>query len=255
MLVTILLGVCFASMKDVKADTEILTSSEVGLGGFQIRMANPGDELNVAFRVVGKAPKKGSSISVNGKQYIVKELGTIYTLDTNITGQAKNDKLSDKYTILDMTDYISLGWDYKYRGINTYMFGKNKVSPTFGYLAEKGIHPTWNASDTKNSYYIRTMEMMNDYVQNSIHVRTFVDAQYQENGETKTTLIYSDNIRSVSVAQIAWYFYSNSMANNKTEHDYLYNNILHNTELVSRKNNYYLSAPLEYGWNGTIVKP
>lgn len=241
---------------DVKAaENQTLISSQVGITGFQIRMSNPGDELNVAFRVVCNAPNKGSVITIQDTDYVVKEFGTIYTLDPNTTGDEKNDRLNDSYTLLDSTDYSLLGWEYKYRGLEKYTFGGNYISPTFGYLEEKGVYADWDKSDTENTYYVRTMEMMNDFVPNNIHVRAFVEAEYMEDGETKTAIIYSEKIRSVSVAQIANYFYINGMANSQNAHDYLYNNILHNTALLSKKNPYYLSSAIEYGWNSGVVNP
>lgn len=236
-------------------ENQTLISPQVGITGFQIRMANPGDELNVAFRVVCSAPNRGSIITVHDTDYVVKEFGTIYTLDPNTSGDEKNDILDASYTLLDTIDYTSLGWEYKYRGLKKYTFGGNYVSPTFGYLEEKGVYADWDKSDTENTYYVRTMEEMNDFVPNSIHVRAFVEAEYEENGEIRTAIIYSEKIRSVSVAQIANYFYVNGMANTQTAHDYLYDNILHNTSLLSRKSPYYLSSALEYGWNSGVVNP
>ena len=122
-------------------------------------------------------------------------------------------------------------------------------------MEEKGIAINWNIDDKENTYYVRTMEMMNDFVANSIHIRTFVTAEYNIDGEAKTAIIYSENVRSISVAQIANYFYLNNMANNENQHNYIYNNILHNMEVLSRKNPYYLKQPVEYGWNGGVVNP
>ena len=75
----------------VKAE-ETLISSKVGITGFQIRMSNNTDELNIAFRVVGNAPNKGSIITLNGVDYKVKEYGTIYTLDPNTTGYESKEE-------------------------------------------------------------------------------------------------------------------------------------------------------------------
>lgn len=238
----------------VKAE-ETLISSKVGITGFQIRMSNNTDELNIAFRVVGNAPNKGSIITLNGVDYKVKEYGNIYTLDPNTTGYESKDKLNNTYTLLDPTDYSLLNMGFRYRGIKKYNFNGNNLSPTFGYMEEKGIAINWNIDDKENTYYVRTMEMMNDFVANSIHIRTFVTAEYNTDGETKTAIIYSENVRSISVAQIANYFYLNNMANNQNQHNYIYNNILHNTEVLSRKNPYYLKQPVEYGWNGGVVNP
>ena len=83
----------------VKAE-ETLISSKVGITGFQIRMSNNTDELNIAFRVVGNAPNKGSIITLNGVDYKVKEYGTIYTLDPNTTGYESKDKLHIHYLTL-----------------------------------------------------------------------------------------------------------------------------------------------------------
>ena len=248
-------SICLYSHSVNARENITLTSSQIGITGFQVRMANPGDELNVAFRAVCNAPNKGSRIVIGNTEYAVKEYGTIYALDPNNTGYKENDKLSEKYTLLDTTDYSYRGEGYKYRGIEKYTFGTNYLSPAFGYLEEHGVYADWDKSDTENSYYIRTMEMMNDFVSNTIHVRAFIEAEYVENGETKTALIYSEKIRTVSVAQIANYFYVNGMANNQPAHDYLYNSILHNTELLNKRNPYYLSSPIEYGWNSGIVTP
>ena len=242
-------------MKNCVRAEDVLVSPKVGITGFQIRMSNPTDELNIAFRVVGSAPNRGSIITLNGVDYKVKEYGTIYTLDPNTTGYENKDKLNNTYTLLDPADYSSLNMGFKYRGMKTYNFNGNNLSPTFGYIEEKGIAVNWDSDDKENTYYVRTMEMMNDFVANSIHIRTFVTAEYDTNGETKTAIIYSENVRSISVAQIASYFYLKNMANNENQHNYIYNNILHNTEALSKKNPYYLKQPVEYGWNGEIVNP
>ncbi len=62
----------------VKAE-ETLISSKVGITGFQRTMFNNTDELNIAFRVVGNAPNKGSIITLNGVDYKVKEMNHIHT--------------------------------------------------------------------------------------------------------------------------------------------------------------------------------
>lgn len=63
-----------------------------------------------------------------------------------------------------------------------------------GIWRKKGIAINWNIDDKENTYYVRTMEMMNDFVANSIHIRTFVTAEYNTDGEAKTAIIYSENV-------------------------------------------------------------
>lgn len=229
----------------------ILTSDAVGVEGFQIRT---NDRSSVAFRTVCKAPNKGSEIEVNGIKYKVKDIGTIYTLDPDTSGDAKNSKLDSSYTILDAgktfeaSDIEEGCSGYKYKGQKLY--NNEKGSRTFGYLAtEKGIFTDWNVEDTENTYYVRTLTNMENYLQNTFHVRAFVEA---EDPEGNTVIIYGTGVADMSIPEVAAYLYKNSLASNYQGHKYLYEKILNK---IPSTNPYYRNTTEDYGWNDNLYTP
>ncbi len=198
----------------VKADT-VLTSPLISIVGYQIKTNVTTDE-KVSFRTVCKAPDKGSVITVNEKNYIVENLGTIYVKDPNRSGNHSNIVLSKSYTLLDSVPCVEYGIEdqaFKYIGKSMY----RGTYLTFGYIAtENGI------IEKKNGYtsYIRTL-----------------------------TNIYGESASKTSVAHIAGETYKKGAAPNKEGHEYLYDSILHT---LPTSHPYYMNEPLEYGWAGVI---
>ncbi len=224
----------------VKADT-VLTSPLISIVGYQIKTNVTTDE-KVSFRTVCKAPDKGSVITVNEKNYIVENLGTIYVKDPNRSGNHSNIVLSKSYTLLDSVPCVEYGIEdqaFKYIGKSMY----RGTYLTFGYIAtENGI------IEKKNGYtsYIRTLTNMDSFVLNSLLVRAFVEA-VDEDGNN--VIIYGESASKTSVAHIAGETYKKGAAPNKEGHEYLYDSILHT---LPTSHPYYMNEPLEYGWAGVI---
>lgn len=227
---------------NVKAEDTVLTSSEISVVGFQMK-TNPTVSQGVTFRALCKAPKIGSTITVDSKDYKVTNLGIIYTKDINTSGDNANNSLDKSYTILNPQPFPSYaikdGYDFKYIGSKDYL--NSRV--TFGYVAsETGIVETVDGYTT----YVRTMTNMDAYIRNSIFVRGFVEA-IDENGDT--VIIYGTYASVASVAQMAHMVYNGSKAPNKEGHDYIFNSILNKLPTYSP---YYLENPLEYGWSVVV---
>lgn len=228
------------SLYSVKADA-VLTSPLISIVGYQIKTTVTSDE-RVSFRTICKAPDKGSTIVVDGKNYTVTDLGTIYVKDPNRSGNHSNNVLSKSYTLLDAVPCVEYGIEgqaFKYIGKNMY----RGTYLTFGYIAtENGI------IEKKDSYtsYVRTMTNMDSFVLNSLLVRAFVEA-VDEDGNN--VIIYGESASKTSVAHIAGETYKKSAAPNKEGHEYLYNSILHT---LPTSHPYYMDEPLEYGWAGVI---
>lgn len=240
--------------------TSGITSSEIAVEGFQIKTNDIANQTSVAFRTICKAPNVGSEITgSDGNTYTVQSMGTIYAIDTNYTGYKKNNHLVALYTFLDseaVDSTVQEKYGYKYVGANKYE-GNNR---TKGYIAtEIGISNDWNASDTTHTYYVRTMEGMDEQMAYSMHVRAFVVATDADGNEV---FIYGESTAVSSVAQIADYLYKNSMSRNYSAHKYLYTNILNSDylkadEAAGRETNnvYYRDVALDYGWNGILYVP
>lgn len=231
-------------MKTVSAETSaVLTSSEISVEGYQMKTYATSEE-GVTFRAVCKAPDIGSVITVDGKEYTVKSLGTIYTKDPNRNGKSENKVLTKSYTELDSVPYptyaIKDGYGFKYIGQKNY---QNKMV-TFGYIStEAGI------VEQKDGYttYIRTMTNMDDYVLNTLWIRAFVEAIDEDGNET---LIYGEKAAVTSVAKIAYQVYIGGKATNAEGHKYLYDTIL---SKLPESNPYYLDTEQEYGWGDVVV--
>ena len=94
-----------------------------------------------------------------------------------------------------------------------------------------------------NSYYGSDGSL--NVITNSFHARAFVVA---EDG----TIIYGNNVESMSIPEVAYYFYKNAMSSNYNGHAYLYDTIL---SRISSTNKYYLSTKVDYGWNDNLYDP
>ena len=93
-----------------------------------------------------------------------------------------------------------------------------------------------------NSYYGSDGSL--NVITNSFHARAFVVA---EDG----TIIYGNNVESMSIPEVAYYFYKNAMSSNYNGHAYLYDTILSRIS----GNKYYLSTKVDYGWNDNLYAP
>lgn len=223
--------------------SEILINESIGVEGFQIKTNDTSDK--VAYRAVCKAPNIGSTFTLGGREYTVKDVGTIYTLDTDTSGIHGEANVGDAYTELSSTTVDNT--EYKYVGRKKYD-GKQR---TYGYLAtEKGVYKDWNAEDTQNSYYVRTMYDGETYsvISNTIHVRAFIVATYNN----KEYIVYGKNVAHMSIAEVANYIYENSLSSNFTGHKYLYESILNK---LHPKNPYYKNSTVAYGWNDNLYTP
>lgn len=221
----------------------ILINESIGVEGFQIKTNDTSDK--VAYRAVCKAPNIGSKFTLGGREYTVKDVGTIYTLDTDNSGIHANAKVGDAYTELSSTTVDDT--EYKYVGRKKY----NGSQRTYGYLAtEKGVYKDWNAEDTQNSYYVRTMYDGETYsvISNTIHVRAFIVATYNN----KEYIVYGKNVAHMSIAEVANYIYENSLSSNFTGHKYLYESIL---SKLDSENPYYKASTVAYGWNDNLYTP
>lgn len=226
------------NLKDIKAET-LLKSSEITLEGYQIK--EEASDMNISFRTIFKAPNKGSKISINGKNYTVQNFGLSYTLDSNKSGDKKDNILDDTYTFLNTTPASVLGLhsDFKYVGSK----GDGNKVITFGYLAgSQGIYKQTDGY----TYYKRTLTNMDKYVANSLHIRGFVEAV---DSLGQMVLIYSNNENYVSIAEIAYKVYVPGKASNETAHKYLYNSILNK---LPKNNRFYLNTEIDYGWSGVV---
>lgn len=224
-------------------------SPDISIEGFQIRSNYPDDATetekeNVAYRTVCKAPKKNGTVKVGGKTYTVKDVGTIYAIDTNTRDKNGTNVLDASYTLLNETPVTGQQW--KYTGFRTYQ-GDNL---TYGYVAsDQAIISDYKSGDTDNVYYAFTMQGMNQQMANTLWVRPFVVAN-----DSAGTIIYGKSTAYTSVAEIANKLYSTSMCKNITSHDYLFDKILHNSILQTAQNPFYRdsSQTVEYGWNGNL---
>lgn len=232
-------------VNSVMAETTVLTSPLISVTGFQIK-TNGLARQGICFRTVCKAPDKGSVVTVNGKQYTVKELGTVYTKDSNTSGSNANNAYDESYTVLNPIPYpaeaVKEEYDFKYVGEKS----EGARVLTFGYLTtDIGIIGQNEGYTT----YARTMTNMDAYVRNSLYVRAFVEAVDEEGS---SVLIYSDKIQTLSVAEMAHKVYVSGKAPDKESHEYIYDKILHK---LPTYNPFYMETAIEYGWGGGIVTP
>lgn len=223
---------------------DVLVSPEISVVGYQMKTDVSSGE-GVTFRTVCKAPDIGSVITVNGKNYTITNLGTIYAKDPNRSGKVENKVLDKSYTELDTNPYpqsaIKDGYGFKYIGQKLY---RDEIV-TFGYIAtEKGT------IEKKDGYtsYIRTMTNMDNFVLNTLYVRAFVEAVDEDGNET---IIYGEYAGLVSVAEIAYKVYTEGKAPSAEGHKYLYDTILNK---LPTTNPFYKDTEEEYGW-GAVVKP
>lgn len=250
------------SSEDISNEVEVVTESsiiktdKISIKGFQIktngnRYYNASGEVvfdeegaeKVAFRTICRAPAVGETITVSDKSYKVKNVGIIYTIDPNATGDETKDVFDSSYSVLN-TSQIS-GAAHTYIGAKRY----NGNDYTLGYLAtDDGI------LSNKDGYmeYVRTVRNNSYYgsdgslnvITNSFHARAFVVA---EDG----TIIYGNNVESMSIPEVAYYFYKNAMSSNYNGHAYLYDTILSRIS----GNKYFLSTKVDYGWNDNLYDP
>lgn len=228
-----------SKIMDIKADT-VRTSPLITVEGYQIKTSGSEQE-GITFRTVCKAPDIGSTITVDGKNYTVTNLGTIYSKDPNTSGNHQNNILDKSYTEINPIPYVQEGkeFDFKYIGIRDY---KGEYL-TFGYIAtEKGILEQ-NKGYTS---YVRTITNIDSFVTNTIRARAFVEA-VDEGGEI--VIIYGQYASLMSVAEIAYKVYINGTAPSEAGHKYIYTNILHKLPVT---NPYYKDIEEEYGWSGIV---
>ncbi|WP_302625929.1 cellulase family glycosylhydrolase [uncultured Eubacterium sp.] len=242
---------------EVVSTASVLTSDRISIKGFQIktngtRYYNAQGEVvfdeegneKVAFRTICQAPSVGETLTIAGKTYKVKNIGTIYTIDPNATGIPEKDVFDSSYSILN-TEPVE-GKGYEYSGAKQY----NGYDYTLGYLAtDDGI------LSNKDGYteYVRTMRNNSYYgsdgslkvMTNSFHARAFVVA---EDG----TIIYGTDTASMSIPEVASYVYKNVLSTNYNGHAYLYDTILHR---VDSSNPYYQTLKVDYGWNENLYDP
>ena len=228
----------------VKAAT-VLTSPDISVVGFQMK-TNVSEQEGISFRAMCKAPSVGSTITVNGTNYTVTALGTIYSKDPNQTGKNEHNVLDKSYTELNPVPYfdedIRREYGFKYIGMKTYQ----ETVITFGYIAtQQGILEQTAGYTT----YVRTMTGMENYLLNTLRVRAFVEAT---NAEGDNVIIYGQYSTLISVAEIAYKVYTKGEANNKEGHNYLYDTIL---SRLPETNSFYIDTPIEYGWGGGVVNP
>lgn len=229
----------------VSVSAGVKYSSDIAVEGFQIRSNYPDDATaeeknNVAYRTMCRAPKAGNTVKAGGKTYTVRDVGTIYAIDTNTKDKEGTNVLDASYTLLNETPIT--GQQYTYTGLRQY--GGNNV--TYGYVAgDEAIISDYKAGDRDNTYYAFTMRNMNAQMANTLWVRPFVVA-------TDGTIIYGKSTAYTSVAEIANVLYTNSMSKNVTSHDYLYNKILHNSILQQAQNPFYRNTQIQYGWNANL---
>ena len=235
-------GIYSINNNTVNAAENTLVSFDIQIVGCQIRTKAAMNE-GVAFRTVCKAPDIGSTIEVEGKKYIVRKLGTIYSKDINTTGDNSKNLLDKSYTILNpipYTDNSKKNLDFSYIGDKYY----NKVMYTRGYLAtDEGIKQKSDGLTT----YVRTMTNMDAYMVNSLWIRAFVVAT-DESG--KDVIIYGQYAFLTSFAQIAHKIYTAGLSPSLEEHKYLYKYILHK---LPKFNPYYINNEEEYGWGGVVT--
>ena len=242
---------------EVVSTDSVLTSDRISIKGFQIktngtRYYNAQGEVvfdeegneKVAFRTICQAPSVGETLTISGKTYKVKSIGTIYTIDPNATGVPERDVFDSSYSILNTEPVVGKG--YEYSGAKQY----NGYDYTLGYLAtDDGI------LSNKDGYteYVRTMRNNSYYssdgslkvMTNSFHARAFVVA---EDG----TIIYGTDTASMSIPEVASFVYKNVLSTNYNGHAYLYDTILHR---VDSSNPYYQNLKVDYGWNENLYNP
>ncbi len=227
----------------------VLYSPRISVEGFQIRSNyatsaeyakyvanNTAADGGVAYRSVMKAPKKNSTISVDGVNYTVTDYGTSFCLDTQMDGTAAYDA---SYTLLDEAGVS--GKEYDYVGIRN-------PERTFGYVASgDAIVDGYKSGDNENDYYAFTMQHMSgDATKTTIHIRAFVKATH--NGQTR--IIYGKQSTYTSVVDVANFLYVNSMAKNEPAHEYLFNAIAGNSATSGHPK--HLNSTIEYGWETNL---
>lgn len=232
-------------LNSVSADTEkILTTSEIYINGFQMK-TNVTDSDGISFRTVYTAPDIGSQITVDNQKYTVNRVGTIFAKDPNTDGNYKNNILDSSFMLLNTKPYPQAGAEegrgYKYIGHKAY----DGHIVTLGFLATEN-----GAFDTKDGYtsYIRTFLNMDEFLTNSFLVRGFMEASDQEG---KSVIIYSKNIKELSIAALAYQVYVECKAADNKGHDYIYHTILNQ---LPSDNKYFLDTEVEFGW-GPVIMP
>ena len=102
----------------------------------------------------------------------------------------------------------------EYNG-NNYTLGY--LATDDGILSNKDGYMEYVRTVRNNSYYGSDNSL--NVITNSFHARAFVVA---EDG----TIIYGNNVESMSIPEVAYYFYKNAMSSNYNGHAYLYDTIL-----------------------------
>ena len=250
------------SSEDISNEVEVVTESsiiktdKISIKGFQIktngnRYYNASGEVvfdeegaeKVAFRTICRAPAVGETITVSDKSYKVKNVGIIYTIDPNATGDETKDVFDSSYSVLNTSQISGAAHTYigakRYNG-NDYTLGY--LATDDGILSNKGGYMEYVRTVRNNSYYGSDGSL--NVITNSFHARAFVVA---EDG----TIIYGNNVESMSIPEVAYYFYKNAMSSNYNGHAYLYDTILSRIS----GNKYYLSTKVDYGWNDNLYDP
>lgn len=222
--------------------SNLLTSADIFVQGFQMKTNwDASYEGDFGFRTVCQAPSAGEKVKVNNVEYTVANVGAIYTIeaDTNIPEGVTFDSTC---TLLHYNEAGELESDAGILGV-------------YVLATDKGIV----ATDGTNSTYVQTIEgeLKQFPAANKIHVRAFVVT-------TGGTIIYSQKSVNTSVAKVASYMYSTSMATNYKGHEYLYNTFVNVNEFVldaneyfttPKTNPYYSSLVVDYGWNDNLYTP
>ena len=239
---TVITALCTLGSYDLnlRAD-EIITSDLIQVTGFQIRKNNT-EEVGVAFRTVCTTPQIGSVIAeVSGDEYRIKKVGTSYTIDIH-------SEYNSAVTVLDptMKSQESYGKTVEY-------FDGATCEYTKGYIAtSEGVITDWAGEDSENLHYVRTMTHCDNSIATRYLVRAFVVA---ENDSGDEIIVYGNKVKAVTIAEIADYYYRNSMASNYQGHCFLYDRILNVASDTYNVNSYYRNATLDYGWNDNLFTP
>lgn len=238
--------------EELKITNDMVPVSDlISITGYQIRARYDEEgKPDISFRTIALAPSVGTTITVEGQEYTVANVGTIYVLDSDCSGKSANKVLTKDYTILDKSSYTDNKEVQYYTGANIYQ----GINRTYGFVAtELGYTKTETTEEgMEQVFYTRTMTGLNTLMANTIHTRSFVVA-------TDGTIIYSEKSWTTSVAGIAHQMYMKSYMPDLEGHNFLYNNILNSDLLreIYEKNNeypFYLTKPSEYGWS-LVVKP
>ncbi|MCR5704345.1 MAG: hypothetical protein K6G85_06950 [Eubacterium sp.] len=215
------------------------TSDGISIVGFQIKTNDVSS--GVGFRAVFKMPKAASTIQDDDSQpHTISNVGVVYTLDDNNTGDNTKNVYTKAYTILNETPVSGQAWTYE---------GVNNGNRTVGYILdpEKALLTKLSSDDPQYDYYAVTMQgIFGEMLERTLFVRPFIV-------DTNNEIVYAEGAAKTSVAQVASDLYVESAMGNVEAHNYLYTAILNSENTIDSK--WHRTTPLEYGWNGSIYTP